>query len=182
MSLATSIEYLFPGINFLTECRLQDDGAGPYIAKWNRQEPQPTQAELDAAALPAAKAEKRKSVTQERMRRESLGVPYTFTDGQGVIQTRDAIDYRNISGHTTGALLLQAQGVTEPVIPFRDAEDVTHMLTPAQMIALGAAVLNHGTALYMRMWQIKDSIDAVAPGVGDLAALEAIDITAGWPE
>ena len=52
----------------------------------------------------------------------------------------------------------------------------------AQMIALGAAVLNHGTALYMRMWQIKDSIDAVAPGVGDLAALEAIDITAGWPE
>lgn len=55
MSLATSIEYLFPGINFLTECRLQDDGAGPYIAKWNRQEPQPTQAELDAAALPAAK-------------------------------------------------------------------------------------------------------------------------------
>jgi len=50
-----TLKYMFPSIDLLAECRLQDDGAGPYIAQWNRPEPQPTQAEIEAA-YPAALA------------------------------------------------------------------------------------------------------------------------------
>lgn len=55
MSIADSLSYLFPGIDFLTECKLRDDGSGVYIEQWNRPEPQPTQQQIDDAALPAAK-------------------------------------------------------------------------------------------------------------------------------
>lgn len=55
MSLAATIQYLFPGIDMLRECVVQDDGTGPRIVRWNRPEPQPTPAEL-AAAGPLAEA------------------------------------------------------------------------------------------------------------------------------
>jgi hypothetical protein len=52
--LAVTLSYLFPGINFLGDCRLQDDGAGPYISHWGRPEPRPTPEEIEAAAPAAA--------------------------------------------------------------------------------------------------------------------------------
>lgn len=56
MNLHAVISYLFQGIDFEQECLLQDDGAGPYIKAWRRPERQPTQAEIEAAALPVSKA------------------------------------------------------------------------------------------------------------------------------
>ena len=53
--LSFALKHLFPDINFQRDCLLQDVGNGPYIAKWNRQETQPTQAQIDAA-IPAAQA------------------------------------------------------------------------------------------------------------------------------
>lgn len=54
--LSNILSYIYPDIDFINECILQDDGSGPYIAQWNRPEPQPTQAEIDAAILPASRA------------------------------------------------------------------------------------------------------------------------------
>lgn len=51
--LANALKVLFPGIDFVTECQIQDDGNGPYLAIWNRPEPKPTQAEIEAA-IPVA--------------------------------------------------------------------------------------------------------------------------------
>lgn len=56
--MKNAIEYLYPGVDFTSACLLQDDGGGPYIASWHRAEPQPTQTEIDAAMLPAAKLNK----------------------------------------------------------------------------------------------------------------------------
>ncbi len=67
--LAETLQFLFPGIDFLYDCRLQDDGTGPYIAAWYRTEPQPTQTELNAALLPAAKQGKRNAINKEATRR-----------------------------------------------------------------------------------------------------------------
>lgn len=53
--LSAVLNHLFPGIDFLNDCVIVDDGNGPYIAAWNRPEPQPTQAEIDAAMLPATR-------------------------------------------------------------------------------------------------------------------------------
>ncbi len=53
--ISDALTHLFPGIDFRRDCIIQDDGKGPYIAKWNRPEKQPTMQEL-VAALPAAQA------------------------------------------------------------------------------------------------------------------------------
>jgi len=55
--LDISLRYLFPDIDFFPgrDCDLVDDGKGPYIAAWRRQEKQPTLQELEAI-FPVAKA------------------------------------------------------------------------------------------------------------------------------
>lgn len=49
MELDKAILQIYPDIDFLDGVRLQDDGAGPYIARWNDPRPQPSEAELQAA-------------------------------------------------------------------------------------------------------------------------------------
>lgn len=49
------LKWLFPAGQAGTDWTLQDDGAGPFIASWNRAEPQPNDAQIDAA-IAAAKA------------------------------------------------------------------------------------------------------------------------------
>lgn len=73
--LAKTLQFLFPGIDFLSDCQLRDDGAGPYIAAWHRPEPQPTQGELSAAELPAAKQGKRSAINEEATRRILAAYP-----------------------------------------------------------------------------------------------------------
>ena len=73
------LAYLYPGIDFMQECRLQDDGTGPYIAFWSRSEPQPTQEEINAAELPAQIAIERAAIkpinaTQIRIALNQLGL------------------------------------------------------------------------------------------------------------
>lgn len=48
MELDKALFQLFPDIDFMDEVLLRDDGEGPYIYEWNRPEPQPTPAELEA--------------------------------------------------------------------------------------------------------------------------------------
>ena len=50
-----ALTYLFPGAK-PGDWLLQDDGEGPFIAAWNRAEPQPTASQIAAAQLPANKA------------------------------------------------------------------------------------------------------------------------------
>lgn len=42
-----AIQFLFPGITG-EQFMLQDDGTGPYIAFWNRPEPQPSMTDIEA--------------------------------------------------------------------------------------------------------------------------------------
>lgn len=59
------LAFLFPDIDFRYQCELRNDGAGQYISAWRRPEPQPTQAEIDAAMLPAAKAHRIAAINAE---------------------------------------------------------------------------------------------------------------------
>jgi len=59
--MINTLRYLFPDIDFLRDCRLQDDGDGVYIREWRREEPQPTAQELLSAEVPAAKASRKKA-------------------------------------------------------------------------------------------------------------------------
>jgi len=69
--LTLSIAYLFPGINFESDCIVEDAGSGPYIAVWNRPEPQPTPAEIEAA-YPAAQAAAARAAIKPVSRRQML--------------------------------------------------------------------------------------------------------------
>lgn len=46
--LALRLQKLFPGIKFLQDVVVQDDGEGPYIKYWSRPEPMPTPEQLKA--------------------------------------------------------------------------------------------------------------------------------------
>jgi hypothetical protein len=61
ISLSWLIEHLYPGAIEAENVVLQDDGQGAYIRYWNEAAlgPQPSQAQLEAAALPAAKKRKK---------------------------------------------------------------------------------------------------------------------------
>jgi hypothetical protein len=73
MMLYESITYLFPGIQMPQDYMLRDDsdGNGPYIEYWNRPEPQPTQAEIQAA-YPAALAAAQRAAIPKVSRRQML--------------------------------------------------------------------------------------------------------------
>lgn len=66
--LTTTLKYLFPGADFENEIIIQDEGIGPYIAAWNRPEPQPTQVEIDYAYPAALAAAQRASIPSVSIR------------------------------------------------------------------------------------------------------------------
>ena len=107
---------------------------------------------------------------------EAAGVAYTFPDDDGTAQTRDARDMLNIQGIVSKAQLLQAQGNTDPVIAFRDAENVTHMMTATQAIEFGETVADTISGLYQTKWAIELDIDALA----DREAALAFDVDSAW--
>ena len=63
-----ALAYLFPNARHLAGYELRDDGDGPYIARWDLPDPQPSEAELAAAvaAYDAAEAARRQADQQLR--------------------------------------------------------------------------------------------------------------------
>ena len=112
-----------------------------------------------AVYLAAQKLLRKEQVNVLRKTKESAGLAYTFPTGSGTIQTEDE-DIRNVLAVTTTALVLQAQGVVEAVIQFRDKENSTHDLTPTQAIAMGLAVQTFISSTYSDAWSKKAEIDA----------------------
>ena len=56
--LGEILSHMFPGIDLVNECVLTEAG----LVEWRRPEPRPTDAEIAAAALPAAQAAKRAAI------------------------------------------------------------------------------------------------------------------------
>jgi hypothetical protein len=131
----------------------------------------------DADLLTDAKTTKRQAVTNERDRRIVQGLTYTFPDGTaGTIQLRPT-DVGNVNGVATKGNALLQKGDTTTTQPFRDAENVTHTLTPQQAVDLGLAVADRVEAIYQASWDHKDAIAALTT----VAEVNAYDITTGWP-
>jgi hypothetical protein len=116
----------------------------------------------------------RDDINAERERREGLGLPYVFPDGQaGTIQMRTPTDFRNIAGLTTAATIVSMGN--EPVtFAFTDAENVQHTLDASQMLALGLSVQQRVSELYAAAGAIKAALASANP--------DTFDITQGWPD
>lgn len=132
-------------------------------------------AEQLAAELKAKRDALLPQVAARRVTEQRRGKVYVFPDGlTGTIQIRDEQDLVNINGRVTVALVLQAQGVVDPVLTFRDVENVTHAMTPAQMIQMGMAASQFVSDTYAAKWA-HDSAIAAWDGV------EPYDLSTGWP-
>ena len=80
MTLYDVLRATYPDLDFESECRLRDDGSGPYIAVWNRPEPQPNEADLlanfDATLYENRLAWKQQAADRKtRAARKTLALP-----------------------------------------------------------------------------------------------------------
>lgn len=132
----------------------------------------------DPVALAAAKQAALDALEAQRVTVQNKGCLYGFPDGQGHIQTRvDTQDLLNINGQVTAALILKSQNQNGAVIPFRDAENVTHMLTPDQMVAAGMAAQAFVSSVYQAKWSKANDINALT----SITAINSYNLTTGWP-
>lgn len=167
--IASAISYLFPDIDFLTECVLQDDGSGPYIAEWNRPEPQPTQAEIEAAMLPARRAAVIAQINAERNRREQTSFPYL-----GKQIDSDPVSVQRITVATNTAQMALAAAVPYDV-QWSCADNSLLTLDAMGVLGMMQALGSYGLALHMYSRNLKAAVLASD-------APESIDILTGWPE
>jgi len=125
------------------------------------------------APLPTL-AQRKKEVDALRVQVIASGLPYDFSDGPGTIQLRNESDVRNVMGVAASGQSLASMGSSE-TISFRDAENVTHDLSPNDAILMGLAVSAFISAHYSTAWSHKDAMQTLSG-----QALADYDITTGW--
>ena len=60
--MISELRYLFPNINFETDCEIVDNGSGLMLRNWCRPEPMPTQEEIQAVSVEAAISDARSQI------------------------------------------------------------------------------------------------------------------------
>lgn len=118
----------------------------------------PTWVQIPPFTLDTLAARKRTEIDAERDRAFAEGLPYDVGGEPDVVQTRPQ-DQINLLGLSAKAQRLKAEGITEPVMPFRGFSNITRSLTPEQMDALALAALAHIESIYQRSWDLKDTIN-----------------------
>ena len=119
------------------------------------------------------KTQLKQSVNRERDRRWPGTVNCDLAgDGSLVIpaDARNDTDLRNIQAVTTTAQVVA--GTPDAVLKFRDADDITHNLSPEEVITLGLIVQAHVQSFYEKAWTLKDSIDSMTS-----VELDQLDVT-----
>lgn len=87
------------------------------------------------------------------------GFPYTFNNKTIHVQLRD-VDRTNLGSILQRANNLKADGIVDPVIPYRPMENTTEWMTPDEAITLSKAALDQGESVYINRWVFVDAIDA----------------------
>lgn len=100
------------------------------------------------------------------------GFLFAFEDGtSGHVQLRDG-DRANLAGARVRAEAFVEQNVTDPIMPFRDWENVTHMCTPASVVSLADKAYDAYLGFLAIGWSLKDQTEA-ATQVSELPELPA---------
>lgn len=130
--------------------------------------------------LDQRKADRAAAVNRKRDALLSGGYTHDFgPPGVHVLQTRDADDRINwlTSQAAYQAAVAAGRGSVEGA-EFRTADNQRITVTFSEGLNVLLAMAAWGKAVFGRSWDLKDAITAAADG----AALDAIDIEAGWPE
>lgn len=114
-------------------------------------------------------------IKDERDERQRGLMPYTYPSGIEHHNEMNEKVLRDLNGQATGALILSSMGVTDPVMPWTTHENITHYLTPAQMLAFSMAALRWYSALHIQSQTIRTAIESALDIAGVIEA-------AVWPE
>lgn len=107
-------------------------------------------------------------VAAEWQRRVDIGASFAVTGIADPIPVPGRQPYREIiQAKLSAAQLFAAQGVTDPVVMFRDGANTSHMLTPSQMIELCIQSMRFYEALSSVYWAMKDGTGAFTDGIPD---------------
>jgi hypothetical protein len=94
-------------------------------------------------------------ITAERDRRIGEGARFTIGETSVPIQGRLS-DQIILIGLKSAAMDYKLAGVTDAVLPFRDAFNAMHMFTPDEMIQLVSEGLQWVSYMYQKSWELKD--------------------------
>lgn len=130
--------------------------------------------EIDVAPLPLPLAKAALWDLAKNKRDSVIDAGYTVP-GVGRFDT-DQVARFNIVGAVIGAILANTQG-QQFSTPWKLADNTLITLDGPGMIGVGVAVLNYVKAAHSRSQAIGAAIQAAQ----NHAALDAIDLTAGWP-
>lgn len=114
-------------------------------------------------------------IKDERDERQRGLMPYTYPNGDTHHNEMTEKVIRDLSASTTAALALASQGVTAAVMPWTVHENVTHTLTPAQMVTFGLSATQWHSAIHVQSQTIRTAINNAVDVAGVIAA-------AVWPE
>ncbi len=145
--------------------RQTDTSVTPHIITWA----------VETRPLEDVRALAWQRIKDERDERQRGLMPYTYPSGDTHHNEMTERVLRDLNGQATGALILSSMGVTDPVMPWTARENVTHYLTPTQMLAFSMAALQWHSALHVQSQTIRAAIESAADVAGVIAA-------AMWPE
>jgi hypothetical protein len=132
-----------------------DDAVALVAASPDQMTPAPPPTPEQAAANLAN--ELKREINAERDRRVLMGADIDVS-GYGSIPVQGGpTDQINLLALGATAMELIAAGITGAVIPFRDALNVMHQLTPAQIAELVRKGKMVVTAIYAASWALKDA-------------------------
>lgn len=170
MNISQSILFLYPNTNPLTDFIVQDDsdGNGPYIAQWNLTEPQPTEAELQAAwdamqptdadLLALSQAKKKKEISDAVSAKIVSGYQSAValaSTGKVHFYGTTLVDQQNMTASRVDAtanplknIKYRPQDALERVVHTHDE----FVLVSDGVMSLVSGMLDQGYALYVQLY------------------------------
>lgn len=185
----TRIAELIPHVispQFLTDVELAEHGVArctvihPTIEWWQQYGVRQTHTEqtphvitwaVETRPIDEIRASAWQRIKAERDEKQRGLMPYTYPSGSTHHNEMTEKVIRDLSASTTAALALASQGVSESVMPWTTHENITHWLTPAQMIAFGLSATQWHSDIHVQSQTIRAAINGAetVQGVIDAA-------------
>ena len=158
---------VYPAVEWWQQrgARQTDTAQTPHVITWA----------VESRTLEDVRAIAWQRIKDERDDRQRGLMPYTYPSGVEHHNEMTDKAIRDLSASTTAALALASQGVTTAVMPWTTHENVTHMLTPAQMVTFGLSATQWHSAIHMTSQTIRPQIESAETVSAAVAA-------AVWPE
>ncbi len=157
---------------------MPDDFTDPNIVVYPVLPDNPKLAPVDTRSVRTAIKRK---IAAKRIDVQNAGMRTVFPDGTtGTVQTRHTVDITNIISLAVCAMTMNGNGQDNQLLSFRDEENVTHNLTPLQMLVMAMQAMAFVSSTYEKKWSLEQQFDVLADSGASEEVLKAFNIDEGW--